>query len=134
MAANTAPIFPLAPAASYVTLTTASTNKDGTGATLLFTAGTNGALLDFIRSRAMGTNTATVLRVFLNNGSDPTVAANNALITEKTIAGTTLSEVAELDEITIPLNLAIPGSYRIYVALGTTVAAGLKVSAFGGQY
>lgn len=137
MAANVAPIFPLTPRVSWgaTALATANTAKDGTGTVLLvWTAGTYGSLLDFMRVRAIGTNTATVLRVFINNGADPTVAANNVLFTEKTIDATTLSEVAELADFTISLGMGLPANYRIYVAIGTTVAAGLRVCVVGGDY
>ncbi len=136
MAANTAPIFPLAPKVQWgTTLTAANTAKDGTGTVVLvYTAGSNGDRLDYVRVRALGTNTATVLRLFVNNGSDPTVAANNVLITEKTIAATTLSEVAELAETTIAMDLGLPAGYRVYATIGTTIAAGLIVAGVGGAY
>ncbi len=136
MAANTAPIFPDTPKLSWgTTLATANTAKDGTGTVvLIYTSGSDADRLDYVRVRALGTNTATVLRLFINNGSDPTVATNNVLFTEKTIASTTLSEVAELAETTIALDLGLPAGYRVYATIGTTVAAGLRVSAVGGAY
>lgn len=135
MAANTAPIFPVAPRTSWIAaMTAASTAKDGTGATLLYTAGSNGSLVDYIRVRALGSNVATVMRVFVNNGSSSAVAANNTLLTEQTIDLTTLSEVAALAETTITINLGLPAGYRLYVAIGTAVAAGLQATAIGGDY
>ena len=80
MAANTMPIYTKLGQISYnsTTLTTANTAKDGTGTTqLIFTAGADGGRVERIRVRALGTNVATVLRIFINNGSAPTVAANN---------------------------------------------------------
>ena len=136
MAANTIPIFPLTPKISWGTsLATANTAKDGTGTVvLLATAGANGSRVDFLRVRALGTNVATALRIFVNNGADPTVAANNVLFTEATIAATTLSEVAALAETQIAMDLALPAGYRLYATIGTTVAAGLMVSAVFGDY
>ena len=144
MAANTIPIYTKLGQISYnsTTLTTANTAKDGTGTTqLIFTAGADGGRVERIRVRALGTNVATVLRVFINNGSDPAVAANNVLYAEKTIAATTLSEVAELALNELPTTtdptafpLVLPPNYRIYVCIGTAVAAGLKVTAIGGTY
>ena len=142
MAANIDPIFPLTPKQGWGTLTTANTAKDGTGTTqLIFTAGADGGRVERIRVRALGTNVATVLRVFINNGSDPAVAANNVLYAEKTIAATTGSEAAELALNELPTTtdptafpLVLPPGYRIYVCIGTTVAAGLKVTAIGGTY
>ena len=137
MAANTIPIFPLTPKIGFgsAALQTANTAKDGTGTVCtLLTAGANGSRVDYLRVRATGTNTATVLRVFINNGSDPTVAANNVLFTEATIAATTLSEVAALAENTIPLDLALPAGYKLTCAIGTTVAALLMASAVYADY
>jgi hypothetical protein len=137
MAANTNPVFPLTPKISWSgLLQTANTAKDGTGTVeLVATAhATNGSRLDYLRVRAVGTNVATVLRVFINNGSDPTVAGNNVLFTEATIAATTLSEVAALTEYTIPLDLPLPPGYRVYCAIGTTVAAGLRITAVFADY
>jgi len=63
------------------------------------------------------------------------------LYAEKTIAATTLSEAAELalnefptatDATAFPLYL--PAGYRLYCAIGTTVAAGLRVMAVGANY
>ena len=138
MAQNTNPIFPLTPIITWgTTIATAITTVDGdiSAAALVATGNaTNGSRVDYLRVRALGTNVATVLRVFVNNGSTAATAANNALITEATIAATTLSQVAALAETTIPLDLALPPSYRIYVTIGTTVAAGLKVTAISGDY
>lgn len=135
MPANTSPIFPLTPNVSWVPLATANTAKDGTGtAPVLFTAGANGSRLDTVKVKAKGTNVATVLRLFLNNGSDPATAGNNTLYMESTIAATTLSEVALLAETELALDLALPAGYKILVTIGTTVAAGLQVTAVGGDY
>jgi hypothetical protein len=136
MAANTVPIFPLSPKVSWgADLQTANTAKDGTGTvSTIMTAGANGSRVDYVRVRATGTNTATVFRLFINNGSDPTVATNNVLFTEATIAATTLSEVAALAETTIQLDLPLPAGYKLTCTIGTTIAALLKPSAVYADY
>lgn len=144
MPANTSPLFPLTPKVSWAPLTAANTAKDGTGTVAtVFTAGANGARIDQIKVRALGTNVATVLRLFVNNGSANSSAANNALIHEATIAATTLSEVAALadNDITItkganvvPPIQFLPAGYKLNVTIGTTVAAGLEVTVFGADY
>ena len=144
MAANTIPIYTKLGQIGFssITLTTANTAKDGTGTTaLLFTAGADGARVERIRARALGTNVATVLRIFINNGSDPAVAANNILYAEKTIAATTLSETAELALNELPTTtdttafpIVLPPSYRLYCTIGTTISAGIRVMAIGGTY
>lgn len=145
MTANQNPIFTLVPDIQWGAadgnggtagpLKTANTAMDGTGTVLtVFTAGANGSYLQRIIARAVGTNTASVLRVFLNNGSANSTLANNVLIAETTLPSTTASVVASLQPAEIPLNFAIPPGYKLNVAIGTTVAAGYFVSAVGGDY
>ena len=145
MPANTTPIFPLTPKITWGTVSTANTAKDGTGTVVtVFTGGTNGSRIDQIKVRALGTNTATVLRLFINNGSTNATATNNSLIHETTIASTTLSETAALadNDITIAKNTGevavpipyLPAGYKINVTIGTTVAAGLHVTVHGSDY
>lgn len=144
MAANTIPIYTKAGQIGGfgIVLTTANTAMDGTGTVgLLFTAGADGARIERVRVKALGTNVATVLRLFINNGSDPTTAANNRLYTEATIAATTASNAAALALTEFPFAtdptafpLVLPPAYRIYAAIGTTVASGLHVTVVGGTY
>ena len=147
MAQNTAPIFPLVPKTTWVSGTpanaatpgcTANTTKDLTSGTIygpIFTAdATDGSRLDFIKMRALGTNNGTVVRVWLNNGSVTTTAANNALYLERAISSTTVSESLEQPDLVLPLNISLPASYRVYVTFGTVVAAGFHVTAVGGDY
>lgn len=135
MAANLSPIFPLTPVISWGKVTTANTAKDGTGTVVpVFTAGVNGARVDYLKVRALGTNVATVLRVFVNNGSTNATDTNNSLILEQTIAATTLSETAQLLDNLVTLDLSLPAGYVVNVTIGTTVAAGLQVTGVGGNY
>lgn len=133
----TAPQFVTTPnAGTPQTITAANTATDGTGTvSLIFTAGASGSLLPAVRFTHLGTNVATVARVFYNNGSDPTVAGNNALIGEKAIAANTLSQTAESIVYDLSLNVVMAASDRIYVTLGTAVAAGIKATPInGGDY
>lgn len=136
MPANTAPIFPLTPNVPVgKTLTTANTAKDGTGTVVtLFTAGANGGRVDYVKVRALGTNVATVIRLFINNGSPTSTASNNSLFVDMTIAATTNSETAQLVDNIITLDLSLPAGYTITATIGTTVAAGLQCTAVGGDY
>lgn len=137
MAANTSPIFPRVPQNEWAApLTAANTAKDGTGTvSTVFTAdAVEGSRVDFLRVRSLGTNVATVIRVFINNGLTNATPANNILFTERTIPSTSVSEVAEQQEITIPMNLGLAAGYKVNVTIGTAVAAGLAVSAHGGKY
>ena len=147
MAQNTNPIFPLTPVNTWVSGAaanaatpgvTANTTKDLTSGTIYgpnFTANaTNGSRLDFIKVRALGTNVATVIRIWINNGSATGTAANNALYLERTLSATTVSETAEQPDIILPLNISLPATYRIYATFGTAVAAGYHLTAVGGDY
>lgn len=116
-------------------LTAANTALDGTGATgraLIFTGTTNGSILPFIRFTHLGTNAATVARIFKNNGTDPEVASNNALIGEIAIAANTLSQTAESIVYDRTINVTLKNAERIYVTLGTAVAAGIMATPMGG--
>jgi hypothetical protein len=146
MAQNTSPIFPLVPDVAWISGAaanaatpgvTANTTKDLTAGTIygpLITAGTNGTRLDFIKVRALGTNVATVIRIWINNGSATGTAANNSLYLERTLSATTVSELAEQPDIILPLNISLPNGYRVYATFGTAVAAGFHLTAVGGDY
>lgn len=137
MPANTAPIFSKVAHMEWANgITAANTAKDGTGTVdTVFTAdATNGSYLQKLVVRPRGTNVASVLRVFLNNGSSNATAANNALIAELLLPATTNSEVAALTGNELPLNLPVPPGYRVLVTLGTAVAGGYVVTAMGGDY
>jgi len=135
----TAPQFATTPnKGSPATLTAANTALDGTGATgraLVFTAGTSGSFLPAIRFMHLGTNVATLCRVFRNNGSDPETAGNNALIGEIAISSNTISSTAASTPYNFVANLVLGANERIYVTLATAVAAGIKITPInGGDY
>lgn len=138
MPANTQPIFSRVSDVQWLTvaLTSANTAKDGTGTIgLIFTADvTNGGFVQKIVARSLGTNVATVLRVFANNGAANSTASNNAMIAELTLPATTLSEIAAQPDYVLPINIALPPGYKINCAIGTAVAAGYMISAVGGKY
>jgi hypothetical protein len=115
----------------------ANTTKDlTTGITYsVFVAdSTNGGYVQRIRFRPLGTNQATVARLWINNGSSTGTAANNVLFDEVSLAATTVSETSALSTTELPLNFALPPSYRLFVTLGVTASAGYAVSVIGGKY
>jgi hypothetical protein len=146
MPANTQPIFPLTPKVEWGTVTTANTAKDGTGTVVtVFTAGADGSRIDQIKVRALGTNVATVIRFFVNNGSTNATAANNSLVHDATIAATTNSETAALVDNDIMIQKDggnrseppipyLPAGHKINITIGTTVAAGLQITVWGADY
>ncbi len=138
MAANNNPIFTRAADIQWpgAVLTAANTAKDGTGtvATAFTADATEGGFVHKLVARPAGTNVATVLRVFINNGSTNATAANNTLFAEMTLPATTLSEVAASATYELALNLALPAGYKVNCTIGTAVAAGYYLSAPGGKY
>lgn len=141
MPANISPIFSAKGAIQWnpVTLNTANTAKDGTGtvATIFTGQSAGNAAGNFVQrlaARPLGTNIATVLRVFINNGSSNATASNNSLIAELTLPASTLSEVAAQPDYVMPLNFALPAGYKINCTIGTSVAAGFAVTVIGGEY
>lgn len=113
-------------------------NGTDANAVLLFTAdATNGGFVQKIRAKCCaitGTSAASVLRLFLNNGSTPATAVNNVLIGEVTLPATAYTIAAASPDIEYTLNMAIPPGYRIYGGLGTAVTTGWAVSVIGGKY
>src|SRR5690348_7748618 len=108
MSANTNPISPVSPAVTWpaTIITAANTALDGTGTVgTLQTAGVNGSRVPTIQIWHLGTNVATVMRFFVNNGSTNTVPANNQLVGEITLPANTLSQVAASVPQTMRLNL-----------------------------
>lgn len=139
MAANTAPIYSAKGAIGFNdtgAITTANTTKDLTSGTIYLcaTASADGYYVERIRFRALGTNVATVARIWINNGSTTATATNNRLWDEITLSATTVSEVASLVNYEVPLGFILPNGHRIYVTIGTAVAAGYHAVVIGGDY
>lgn len=160
MPVTATPIFAQTPnvGALNVILSTALTNTKaydgtdtaGTALALCYTAGANGSRVDQIAIKlastngatASGTSNASVIRIWINNGSANTTAGNNIFFGEVAIPATTVTALATAVNtvyyITLPVGgLNLPASYRLYA--GATVAAGgtnigFAVNAIGGDY
>lgn len=139
MAANTQPIFPIAPKVGGGKLITGDTSYENPSAkVILFSAGENGARIDQIKARALGTNTATVLRLFVYDGTTyrlvhevPLPASTAAADTE---TGSNIDVLRDTGYEAIPPVPYLPAGYSLIGTLGTTVAAGWMVTVFGGDY
>lgn len=139
MAANVQPIYSKVADIQWAIaiVQSANTTTDLTSGTSypIFTADTtNGGYVQRIRFRPLGTNVATVARVWINNGSTTATADNNAMWDEISIPLTTVSQTSAQSTYELPLNFPLPASYRLYVTLGTAVAAGFDVTVIGGKY
>jgi hypothetical protein len=68
---NSVPRFAETAAYAVAQVSTANTNRDGTGTiATIFSAGAQGSLIDLIRVVATGTTTAGVVRLFIHDGSN----------------------------------------------------------------
>lgn len=65
------PVFAVTPKVGMVQISTANTNRDGTGTLgTVLTAGSSGSVIKKIRVQATGTTTAGVVRLFLDDGTN----------------------------------------------------------------
>jgi len=139
MPGNTVPVFPRVADVQWNSgITAANTTADLTTGTsyLVFTAdATNGGFVSQIDFKATpaGNTTATVARIWINNGSTTGTAANNNLIGEVTLAAITASATAETAKIVAMLNKYLPPGYRIYITIHTASANGWSATAWGNK-
>ena len=134
---NTQPIYTASADTQGVgTATVANTTKDLSSGTayLAFTVSETGGYVQRMRFRPQGANAATVARVFINNGGVTGTSANNILWDEISLPATTNSEVSALPTYELPLNFALPPTYRLFVTLGTVVVGGYSITVIGGKY
>jgi hypothetical protein len=143
MVANTAPIYTKTPDVSSngttgvpAAITAAAADFTGISANnvLVHTAGANGSYVRKLRIKALGANVATVLRIYINNGSTNATATNNVLYGEIGLPVTNASATVAQTDYDYSFEIALPAGFRIYVGLGTAVAAGWAVLAVAGQY
>ena len=139
MAQNTTPIYTSTPHIGWATtsMSAANTSTDGTGTSYtVFTAGSSGSYVQRIifRPAAITNNTATVARVFINNGLTSSTPANNIIINEISLPATTATSTAALQGVEVPLNFTLPVSYSIFVTMGATTGNGWYASCIGGDY
>jgi hypothetical protein len=145
MPANTAPIFTVTPKIAWgstnpittVNTGTTSTAYDGTtNATLIHTAGSNGAFIQKLILEAGGTNTISVARIHINNGSTNATASNNTLYMTYALPSTTASNNSATAHVEIPMMIQLPAGYKIYISFGAAanLASGWYVSCISGDY
>lgn len=146
MAQNTQPIYSLIGDLSYnssnkmsgaLPFTAAANDYTGisTNYVQVFTALTGGSFVQRLRYKALGTNVASVARVFINNGIDSsTLSSGNAFYGELSLPAITASTNAATVDIDYPMNFVVPSGFRIYTGLGTSVAAGWVCTPIAGQY
>lgn len=130
-------------ASTFTIMTSAAnTNFDGTGTIgtdifVAFTAdATNGSFLRSIvaKIRSTGVGVASVLRLFINNGSSNGTNTNNALFKELSIPAITATQTAATPDFEIPCNIMLPPGYRILYSFGTAPVNTWMVFGVGGDY
>ena len=141
MPANVQPIYTRlgdiqwSPSAATVSNNTADLTSGTTY--LIFTSDTtNGGYVQKIRFKPLpGANSsATVARIWLNNGGSTTTSSNNTLFDEVSLGATIISTTSSLQVYEVPMNFAIPPGYRIYITLSATATGGYHITTIGGKY
>lgn len=119
-------------------LTAANTTYEasGSGVVTVFTASLSGSFVQRVRFKASGSTSATVARVYINNGGAITTLTNNVLFDEITLAAVTpATSTAATTTYELPMNVALPANYRILATIGVAqTTGGWYVSAVGGSY
>lgn len=137
MVANINPVYVNVPNYQIsAVITGANTATDGTGTvTTIFTAGTNGSVIKRLFYKSLGTNSLSVIRVFINNGSTNTVATNNDLIKEPVVAASTASNTAPIGpDYEVSMNfLFLPSGYTLIACMGTATTNGTIIGVEGGN-
>lgn len=133
MAANTKPIFPKTPAIGIATLTSATAvtsraNITGTtGLVQLTPVSTDGKRIDSIRVKGKGTTVASILSIWLYNGTT-SFLYDEIVIDAVTASNTAISDLGSRTY----SDLALPPTYQLYVS--QTVQTDVNVFANGGDY
>ncbi|MES2030826.1 MAG: hypothetical protein V4477_16725 [Pseudomonadota bacterium] len=125
---SAAPIFVGTPKTFQGALSTANTNRDGSGTiTTLVTGGSLGTRIDRIKTIAAGTVTAGVVRFFLSDGT------NTRLFKERLVTAITPSATVAVfeDEITFADALIIPTGWTLKAS--THNAEAFNLFAHGGD-
>ena len=142
----TTPQFGAEPILAYNAnaITAANTAMDGTGTVVFleenvagtradWIAGPGGAFIDMLSIRSRGTNVQTVMRLFANMNASNGTAVNNDLLEEATCPATTASNIAALAPVNMVVKKWVPEGTKLFVTIGTAVAAGFSATMYGSQ-
>lgn len=115
MPVTATPVFAQTPVCGHGQVSTANTNRDGTGTLVtLYTAGTNGGRVEYIRAKAAVTTTAGMVRIFLSTDSGTTKRLwAEIAISAVTVGASTQSAEGEYRP-TLPL--VLPASAILYAS------------------
>lgn len=121
------PAFAATPRAAVAQVSTANTNRDGTGTiATVFTAGSSGSRIDDIEVTAIVTTTAGVVRIFIHDGS------NARLFREILVSAITPStSVAVFSARITDLGLILPSGYSLRASTHNAEAFNVAVTRAG---
>lgn len=113
--------------AASVLVSAANANRDGTGTIAdVLVAGASGSRIDSVRIKGIGTTTAGMVRLFVNNG------VNAFLIKEILVDAIVASGTVAAFDSVVSLNVAIPNGSKL--GASTQNAESFHVTAFGGDF
>jgi hypothetical protein len=134
MPANTSPIFALSPELSFATVTDATTDRTGatmTNTVTLLTAATNGTKITQIGAKVAGTNTATLVLIFVSDSS----GANFKLFDEIPLPNLTPSTTTTSQRaVTAYSDLQLKAGQVVKVGTTVAITNGVNVFAVKGDY
>lgn len=112
-------------------VSTANTNRDGTGTiATIFTAGSNGSRIETVEIQATGTTTAGMVRLYIHDGT------NARLLREQPISAVTPSGTAPAFSIVLPFGdlspLLLQNGWSLRAS--TQNANTFNITVFGGDF
>lgn len=134
MAVTSTPIFAQALAYGVANISTANTNRDGTGTIgTVLTAGSNGTMVDHIDICATGTTTAGVIRIYITLDSGPTSRLWKEILVGAITPSTTVAAFMRRIDCSLPgWELFLPSGYSLRAS--THNAETFNVHAYGGTF
>lgn len=131
MAVTATPIFAQSPAYGVANISTANTNRDGTGTIgTVLAAGSNGTLGEHIDICATGTTTAGVVRLFITLDSGPTSRLWKEILVGAITPSASVAAFMRRINCFLPENsLYLPSGYSLRAA--THNAEGFNVHCWG---
>jgi hypothetical protein len=113
MTANVQPVFGKTPLQGLVQISTANTNRDGTGTIgTVATAGADGAYIERVEIEAAVATTAGVIRLFINDGTN-TRLIEEILVTAITPSASVAAYSASSARITAAKPLFLPSGWSL---------------------
>ena len=134
MPANTSPIFALVPETKIVTVTAATIDRTGATTTNLIellTATTDGTKITQIGAKVAGTNTATLVLIFITNTSGTNPKLFDEIILTAITGSTTLPSNRQVNAYS---DLQLKSGQKVLVGITVAVTDGVNVFAVKGDY